>query len=541
MKKIFTLCVLVFIVLVTYSQAVLNEVYPQPGNGYHEFFELYNENNSVENLDNYTLVTYYEEAGGITGFYVLDLPNVNLNAHGYYVCASQTTFDIQSQLGLTANSSWNTLPAGGSLTKWERNGSSYTSVPVPANLNDLFVKIVGSGGVFHVLLFKNGILVNGLIAGFSATTVPAYLTSMPDLPINMSGSSPDFTINFNSIPDNSLEYLSNSAGTNNGYFRSSDGLCGAWLKSDSPGQHTPGSTNGLAASLNPANQLSIAAVISQYAGDPTKALLTYNITAGPAGAFPVVVEVYADNGTVEDQFDLNDSLIDTRTITSTSAGNQDIILPSWDFSVIIVVRSASDCYNKTIAVGNYWSVLPVNLASFQGNINKNNKVTLQWRVENNETIDQFEVQKSNNGIEFKTIGIVLANEKNAIEDYMFYETISNFEKVMYRLKMIDKRKEINYSRILVFQSKLSTNNNSIKIIGNPVKDKLTFTYTAYTSQIVDVKIYDMSGRIMMSNKISSLEGNNIISFPLTSSFKATMYLVEINNGTEIQTAKFIKQ
>ena len=90
MKKIFTLCVLVFIVLVTYSQAVLNEVYPQPGNGYHEFFELYNENNSVENLDNYTLVTYYEEAGGITGFYVLDLPNVNLNAHGYYVCASQT-------------------------------------------------------------------------------------------------------------------------------------------------------------------------------------------------------------------------------------------------------------------------------------------------------------------------------------------------------------------------------------------------------------------------------------------------------------------
>ena len=61
------------------------------------------------------------------------------------------------------------------------------------------------------------------------------------------------------------------------------------------------------------------------------------------------------------------------------------------------------------------------------------------------------------------------------------------------------------------------------------------------AQIIDVKIYDMSGRIMMSNKINSLEGNNMISFPLASALKASMYLVEVNNGTEIQTAKFVKQ
>jgi len=540
MKKFFTLCVFTGIVLVTYSQAVLNEIYPQPGNGYHEFFELYNESNSPESLDNYTLVAYYEEPIGKSGFYILDLPNYTIPAHGYYVCASASPFDIQDQLGLTANSNWNSLGSCSALTKWESNGSSYTQVPVAANLNDLFVKITGSGGVFHVFLYKNGILVNGLIAGFSTTLIPTYLKSMPNLPVDMSCGSPDFTINFNSIPDNSIEYLTNSAGTNNGYYRSSDGLCGEWLKSDQPGQHTAAYTNGLAASLNPANQLSIAAVISQYTGDPTKALLTYNIVSAPAGAFPVIVEVYADNGLVADQLDLKDSVIDIRTITSSSAGSQDIILPSWDFSVVIVVRSASDCYNKTMAVGNYWSVLPVNLLNFQGNINKNNKVTLQWRVENNETTDQFEVQRSNDGIEFKTIGVVFTSEKNGIEDYMFYETMSSFDKAMYRLKMIDKNNNVTYSKILVFQSKAATTSN-IKIIGNPVNDKLTFNYTAYTSHIIDVKVYDMSGRMMMSNKITSLEGNNIISFPLASAFKANMYLVEVNNGTEIQTAKFIKQ
>jgi len=126
MKKIFTLCVFIFVVIVSRSQAVLNEVYPQPGNGYNEFFELYNENNSLEYLDNYTLVAYYEEAGGKTGFYILDLPNDSVVAHGYYVAASALTFNIQSQLGLTANSNWNALGAGAGLTKWEKNGSSYT-------------------------------------------------------------------------------------------------------------------------------------------------------------------------------------------------------------------------------------------------------------------------------------------------------------------------------------------------------------------------------------------------------------------------------
>jgi len=244
MKKIFTLCLLICIVIVSRSQAVINEFYPQPGNGNSEFFELYNENNSLEYLDNYTLVLYYEEPGGKSGFYVLDFPNDSVTAHGYYSGASQSPYNIQGQSNITADFNWNSMPAGGSLTKWEKNGSSYTSVAVPANLDDLFVKITGVGGVFHTFLYKNGIMVNGIIGGLNANFIPPYIKAMPNLPVNMSGSSPDFTINFNAIPDNSLEYIPNSVGTNNGYYRSSDGLCGEWLKSDQPGQHTPNLTNG---------------------------------------------------------------------------------------------------------------------------------------------------------------------------------------------------------------------------------------------------------------------------------------------------------
>jgi len=539
MKKIFTLCLLICIVIVSRSQAVINEFYPQPGNGNSEFFELYNENNSLEYLDNYTLVLYYEEPGGKSGFYVLDFPNDSIAAHSYYSGAAQSPYNIQGQSNITADFNWNSIPAGGSLTKWEKNGSSYTSVAVPANLDDLFVKITGVGGVFHTFLYKNGILVNGIIGGLNANIVPPYIKAMPNLPVDMSGSSPDFTINFNAIADNSLEYIPNSVGTNNGYYRSSDGLCGEWLKSDQPGQHTPELTNGTSLSLIPSNQFSIAAIISGYGSDPNKSLLTYNISSAPAGAFPLTVEIYTDRG-VAGEWDINDSLIDLRTILSASSGSQDIVLSTLKTSVIIVVKSASDCYNKNVPVASYWSVLPVELISFQGNINKSNRVSLEWNVAKNETIDQFEIQRSYDGNEFKTIGVVFASEKKDREDYMFYETINNFSKAMYRLKMIDKNNKVSYSKILVFQSKDATTSN-IKIVGNPVTDKLTFNYSSFTAKAIDIKIYDIAGRVIISNKINSHEGTNTISFPLDSNFKPSMYVLELNNGSAIQTAKFIKQ
>src|SRR5258705_383175 len=449
MKKIFILCVFAFAAIFSKAQVVLNEVYPEPGATHQEFFELYNTSTNPvpESLDNYTLIAYYEEPGGKSGFYVLDLPNQTVNAKGYYGGSSLSTFAIQGKSGLSADLNWNSIPAGGALTKWEKSGSSYTSVSVPANLNDLFVKITGGGGgsaAFEVFVYKNGILVNGIMGGSNANAIPSSLKAMPDLFVDMTGSSPDFTIKFSTISDNSVEYISGTAGTNNGYYRQYDGKCGVWKLSSSAADYTPGQSNGSAAAT--LGTLTISASISSYVADPTKSLLTYNITAGPADAFPVVVEVYQDLGIIG-ELDASDVLVDSKNIGSSATGSQ---------------------------------------------------------------------------------------------NYMYYETTSGTDKVMYRLKMTDKNHEADYSRILIFQLKSAITNN-IKIIGNPVNDKLTFSYTASATQVVDVKVYDMTGRMVLKSKVNSLKGSNVISLPLNSTFKAGMYVVEVNNGTELQSSKFVKQ
>jgi len=184
--------------------------------------------------------------------------------------------------------------------------------------------------------------------------------------------------------------------------------------------------------------------------------------------------------------------------------------------------------------------LPIHLMNFQGNMNKNNKVTLNWTVADNEIANSFEVERSTNGRDFTTVAVVFASEKMGTENYMFYETYTASEKIMYRLKMTDKNKEVNYSKILVFGTKTIVTND-IKIIGNPVNDKLTFSYTSTATQQVSIKVYDISGKTVLNNKMNSLDGNNLVSLPLSSTFTKGMYIVEVNDGAVIKTAKFIKQ
>ena len=541
MKKIFILCVLFTASFFAKSQVLLNEFYPEPGSTFQEFFELYNTSTSSipENLDNYTIVIYYEEPGNKSGFYVVDLPSVTVSAKDYFVVSSQTTFSIQGQSNLVADLNWNALGAGGAITKWEKSGSSYIPVPVSNPLTDLFVKSTGSSsGAYSVFVYENGIQVNGIVIGSSSASIPLSVKAMPNLFVDMIGSSPDFTISFSAMADNSVELINGTAGTNNGYFRQYDGKCGVWIKSSNAADYTPGSTNGSAA--NEIGALTISASIITYAPDPIKSLLTYNVSAGPVEAFPVVIQVYQDLGIIG-ELDANDVLIDSKNIGNSTAGIQNVVLPTADDGVIIVAKSPAGCFDQVIALPGLYakSTLPVHLINLYGNMNKTSKVTLNWTVADNETVHSFEVERSVNGRDFTIVGIVFASQKFGNESYMFYETV-NTEKVMYRLRMIDKAHDIDYSRILIFQTK-SLGTTDIKVYGNPVIDKVTFSYSSIATQVVDVRVYDITGKILMSQKVKSAEGTNVLSLPLNPTFKSGMYLLEVSNGSDRQVTKFVKQ
>lgn len=167
-----------------------------------------------------------------------------------------------------------------------------------------------------------------------------------------------------------------------------------------------------------------------------------------------------------------------------------------------------------------------------------NRVT--WTIANNRAAKSFEVEKSTNGKDFKIIAVLIATEKFGTESYTYADTATGADKIMYRLRILNKSQHDFYSRIILVRAKATPDNN-IRLMGNPVNDKLSFNYSSTKVQQTAIKIYSLAGKILLTQKISSVKGNNLISIPLGSGFAPGMYVLEINNEIISQAATFIKQ
>jgi hypothetical protein len=542
MKKIVFLITFIFIVLVSRTQVLFNEVYTDPAAGHNEFFELYNSSTSSSplSLDDYTIVTYFE-IGKTQGFYVMDLPNLTISPKGYFVGASDLPFSYQKVTNSTAaDFSWNSAAFtsnNGYVKGWEKQANgTYAQVSLPADFNDFFYRRTGVGSTYTIFLYNKGVLINSLIFGTGglASVIPA-IVSMPPLFVDMSGSSPDFTIDFSGYGSIPIESVNQDAGNDNGFYREGDGLCGGWNKSDNGGQHNPRVTNGYVDGYS--GVISLTAIV-QRGTALTGSKVVYDVIAAPSTSFPVTLDVYKDDGLAISRLDATDNFIESNTETVVTDGPFTTFFTPYDANVLVVVKSNAGCIDKIMFVPNA-STLPVKLVYFQGNW-ENNNIILHWNVAQNELSSRFEIEKSTDGKNFTTAGSVPTTDKYGSEDYSFTEAV-NTDKIYYRLKMYDKKDQAEFSKILVFEKSGNTTTNQIKIINNPATEKLTLSFSSINNQPVEIKIYDLSGRLQMNQKMNAYTGSNLVSLPLSSAFKAGVYAVEVNNGLERQTAKFIKQ
>jgi hypothetical protein len=89
---------------------------------------------------------------------------------------------------------------------------------------------------------------------------------------------------------------------------------------------------------------------------------------------------------------------------------------------------------------------PVNIINIAGSVS-NNKIVLSWQVTDNESADQFLVEKSMDGKNFTTVALVFSSEKTDKENYQFYEKPGN-GKYLYRVLLINKNKKSVHSPVV---------------------------------------------------------------------------------------------
>jgi hypothetical protein len=176
-------------------------------------------------------------------------------------------------------------------------------------------------------------------------------------------------------------------------------------------------------------------------------------------------------------------------------------------------------------------VLPVELIEFVATPNEF-EVLLDWATASEINNDYFLVEKSTDGFEWITIGMV--NGEGNSTDYNFYDLIDPnpfLETSYYRLKQVDFDGRFEYSNIVSVNFKGS---EKISLFPNPSNNFIKIQKTGIIKN--QLKIYSSLGNLINLNpNISTNEAEFDIQ-----NLANGIYLVQIlsNNGELIETLKF---
>lgn len=186
------------------------------------------------------------------------------------------------------------------------------------------------------------------------------------------------------------------------------------------------------------------------------------------------------------------------------------------------------------------TTLPVTLVSFSGNY-RNQNTTLTWDAENMQNFSHFEIERSTDGINFAAVG---TKEPATTTGRVTYQHLDNLSAVSgkvfyYRLRMVDLDGKFKYSNVILIRTEGKI--TGINISPNPVisGDMVTVRFESSARATVDFRLTDMSGRVVAKQQNSVTEGTNSVSIANLNRLQPGMYILQMNDGEAVQTAKLI--
>lgn len=175
--------------------------------------------------------------------------------------------------------------------------------------------------------------------------------------------------------------------------------------------------------------------------------------------------------------------------------------------------------------------VPLTLTDFSGRT-ENNKVKLNWTTEQERNVGYYAVQRSTDGKLFDIIGSVKAtgNGLTPANNYNFTDDQVPPGKVYYRLKMVDLDASFTFSSIISPAGK-STSSELLSLSAFAQKARsIDCRLTSAGNLNVNVEVYDMQGKLMVSQAGKKLvKGDNVINVS-TAGMPSGVYLLNINSG-----------
>ncbi len=185
------------------------------------------------------------------------------------------------------------------------------------------------------------------------------------------------------------------------------------------------------------------------------------------------------------------------------------------------------------------TIIPVELSGFTA-VSNNGKIELNWTTVTELNNSGFEVQRSNDGIDFEKIGFVPGFGTSAEKHfYSFIDDKAVDIRYFYRLKQIDFDGSYKYSDVIETKNIQKLSYSLEQNYPNPFNPSTSIQYAIGNRQFVQIKIYDVLG-----NEITTLvnevkpQGRYEVNFN-AGSLANGVYIYKIQTGDFISSKKMI--
>ncbi len=185
------------------------------------------------------------------------------------------------------------------------------------------------------------------------------------------------------------------------------------------------------------------------------------------------------------------------------------------------------------------TALPVEMLYFEVE-NKAENVMLSWATVTEINNDFFTIERSQNGIDFKEIGVEKgAGNYSGTLTYQFIDKQALSGISYYRLKQTDFDASFEYTEIK------SVNRNEQKVFDvniypNPVSESLFVSTNSEIDSKTVLEIYDITGRKVLEQKVNEFEQNSSVKIDVSKLLPGT-YVVKFNAAKNQKMFNFIKK
>lgn len=165
---------------------------------------------------------------------------------------------------------------------------------------------------------------------------------------------------------------------------------------------------------------------------------------------------------------------------------------------------------------------------------------LRWGTASENENDYFRIERSKDGISFEAIGTVdgAGNSIQALS-YEYMDKTAPVGMVYYRVVQVDFDNSTDASNVITLVRGESAF-GLVSVSPVPAVNTITLTYSSPAEGNVSINVIDATGKVVAQLNNETTHGLNNVEININN-FASGVYFVQVSNGAEVTTGKFIKE